>query len=119
MATQKNTVTATFPGIGPVEISRERAEQIVRLQRIIKKERSQVHQTDKAAGYDFVENPVTVEDYVQNVQFQFDNVSGWLGAKKYESALIKARYLVQALEDLEKHCKEIEEFNQQLNNIQK
>lgn len=43
MATQKNTVTATFPGIGPVEISRERAEQIVRLQRIIKKERSEAH----------------------------------------------------------------------------
>ena len=80
---------------------------------------NKLSQPDKAAAYGFVANPVTVEDYVQNVQFQFDNVSGWLGAKKYESALIKARYLVQALEDLEKHCKEIEEFNQQLNNIQK
>lgn len=33
----KNTVTAIFPGgIGKVEISRERAEQIVRLQKIIR-----------------------------------------------------------------------------------
>lgn len=45
METNKNTVTATFPGIGPVEISRERAEQIVRLQRIIKKQRSETKQS--------------------------------------------------------------------------
>jgi len=42
METKKNTVTATLPGIGPVEISRERAEQIVRLQRIIKKQREEI-----------------------------------------------------------------------------
>ena len=32
---KKNTVTAIFPGIGKVEISKERAEQIKRLQKII------------------------------------------------------------------------------------
>jgi hypothetical protein len=36
----KQTVIASFPGIGPVEISKERAEQIVRLQRIIKANRN-------------------------------------------------------------------------------
>ena len=33
---KKTTVTAIFPGIGKVEISRERAEQIRRLQQIIR-----------------------------------------------------------------------------------
>jgi hypothetical protein len=32
----KKTVTAFFPNIGKVEISRERAEQILRLQKIIR-----------------------------------------------------------------------------------
>jgi len=32
----KQTVTATFPGIGKVEISKERAEQIRNLQKIIR-----------------------------------------------------------------------------------
>ena len=37
METKKETVTAWFPGgIGTVEISKERAEQIKRLQKIIK-----------------------------------------------------------------------------------
>lgn len=36
---EKITVTATFPGIGPVEISKERASQILRLQRIIREQR--------------------------------------------------------------------------------
>jgi len=36
----KTTVTAIFPGgIGEVEISRERADQILRLQKIIRKQR--------------------------------------------------------------------------------
>ena len=34
---KKLTITATFPGIGKVEISKERAEQILRLQKIIRK----------------------------------------------------------------------------------
>jgi hypothetical protein len=33
---KKDTVTATFPGIGKVEISMERAEQIKRLQKMIR-----------------------------------------------------------------------------------
>jgi hypothetical protein len=42
----KETITATFPGgIGKVEISRQRAEQIVRLQRIIKKQRDEARKT--------------------------------------------------------------------------
>ena len=32
----KNTVTAIFPGIGKLEISKERAAQILRLQKIIR-----------------------------------------------------------------------------------
>lgn len=36
----KTTVTAIFPGIGPVEISKERADQILRLQKIIKEQRA-------------------------------------------------------------------------------
>ena len=34
----KNTVTAFFPGIGKVEISKERAQQILRLQKLIKEQ---------------------------------------------------------------------------------
>jgi len=34
---KKTTVTAHFPGIGKVEISKERAKQIKRLQKIIRK----------------------------------------------------------------------------------
>ena len=41
--TTKTTVTATFPGIGKVEISRERARQILRLQKIIR-ERESINQ---------------------------------------------------------------------------
>jgi len=33
---KKQTITAIFPGIGKVEISKERAEQILRLQKMIK-----------------------------------------------------------------------------------
>lgn len=37
---KKTTVSAIFPGIGKVEISKERAEQIVRLQKIIKERKA-------------------------------------------------------------------------------
>jgi len=40
----KTTVTATFPGIGKVEISRERADQILRLQKIIREQRASSNQ---------------------------------------------------------------------------
>ena len=35
----KETVTAIFPGIGKIEITKQRAEQIKRLQRIIREQR--------------------------------------------------------------------------------
>ncbi len=38
----KTTVTATFPGIGKVEISRERADQILRLQKIIREKNEEL-----------------------------------------------------------------------------
>jgi hypothetical protein len=37
---EKTTVAAIFPGIGPVEISKERAKQILNLQRIIREQRA-------------------------------------------------------------------------------
>lgn len=43
--------------------------------------------------------PVTMEQAHQNIEFQFANVAGWIGVKKYESALIKAQCLVDALQD--------------------
>jgi hypothetical protein len=39
METKKQTVTAIFPGIGKIEISKERARQILRLQKIIREQR--------------------------------------------------------------------------------
>lgn len=39
MDNSKKTVTAIFPGIGKVEISIERAQQIKRLQKIIREQR--------------------------------------------------------------------------------
>lgn len=44
--------------------------------------------------------PKTNEEFEHNVQFQLDNVNGWVGSKKYESALIKAECLVEALQEL-------------------
>lgn len=37
---EKQTVTAVFPGIGTVEISKERASQILQLQKIIREQRA-------------------------------------------------------------------------------
>jgi len=45
----------------------------------------------------FIKNPSTIEELEQNVEFQMDNVKGWLSIKDYQSALIKARCLVDAL----------------------
>lgn len=36
----------------------------------------------------------------KDAQFQFDNVAGWMSVKDYECALIKARFLIKALEAL-------------------
>jgi len=56
----KTTVTAIFPGgIGEVEISRERADQILRLQKIIREQRElelqpyQVTQSWRTTTYDY------------------------------------------------------------------
>jgi hypothetical protein len=46
---EKQTVTATFPGIGKVEITRERAEQILRLQKMIREGKQLKAKTDGAA----------------------------------------------------------------------
>jgi hypothetical protein len=37
------------------------------------------------------------QELEQSIQFQLDNVIGWIGAKQYDSALIKAEYLIKDL----------------------
>ncbi len=44
---KKQTVTAIFPGIGKVEISRERADQIRRLQQIIRERKEKEAQPNQ------------------------------------------------------------------------
>jgi hypothetical protein len=48
----------------------------------------------------FIKNPSTIEDYKQNVEFQMDNLKGWLSVNDYQSALIKAKCLVDALKEI-------------------
>lgn len=45
----------------------------------------------------FVEKPSTMEEFQNNVNFQLDNVKGWVSVNDYEAALIKAKCLVDAL----------------------
>lgn len=45
----------------------------------------------------FIKNPSTIEEFKQNIDFQMDNVKGWLSVNDYQSALIKAKCLVDAL----------------------
>lgn len=52
------------------------------------------------SGSGFISEPKTVQEFEHNAKFQFDNVAGWMSVKDYESALIKARYFVEALEEL-------------------
>jgi len=47
----------------------------------------------------FSTNPTSVEQFADNARFQLNNVAGYMSIKDYESALIKARYLVDALEN--------------------
>jgi hypothetical protein len=47
----------------------------------------------------FRDNPRTIEEFADNARFQLNNVAGYMSIKDYESALIKARYLVDALEN--------------------
>jgi len=51
-----------------------------------------------SSGY--IPEPKTIQEFEHNAKFQFDNVSGWMSVKDYETALIKARYFIEALEDL-------------------
>lgn len=44
MDKKKNTVTAHFPGIGAVEISKERALQILRLQKLIRERKQKANE---------------------------------------------------------------------------
>lgn len=46
----------------------------------------------------FIKNPSTIEEFKQNINFQMDNVKGWLSVNDYQSALIKAKCLVDALQ---------------------
>jgi len=48
----------------------------------------------------YINNPITTEDYLNNIQFQLDNIEGYISIKSYESALIKAKCLVQDLNEL-------------------
>lgn len=46
----------------------------------------------------FIQDPKTLEEAAHNAKFQCDNVDGWLYAKDYECAMIKAKCLIKALE---------------------
>lgn len=56
------------------------------------------HPTSSISG--FISAPETLQEFEHNAKFQLDNVSGLLGIKDYESALIKARCLIDALEKI-------------------
>lgn len=45
----------------------------------------------------FINNPSTIDDFKHNVEFQMDNLKGWLSVNDYQAALIKAKCLVDAL----------------------
>ena len=48
----------------------------------------------------FIKNPASIEEFKQNIDFQMDNLQGWLSVNDYESALIKAKCLVEALAEI-------------------
>lgn len=50
----------------------------------------------------FIPEPKNIDELEHNAQFQLDNVSGWMSVKDYECALMKAKYLVEALEKIVK-----------------
>lgn len=59
------------------------------------------HNTNKMAQY--TPNATTTEAMAENVQFQFENLRGWLSVEDYESALIKALNLVDELRRIVNH----------------
>lgn len=48
----------------------------------------------------FIKNPTSIEDLKGNVEFQMSCLKGWLSVNNYETALIKAKCLVEALQDV-------------------
>lgn len=48
----------------------------------------------------FIKKPSIIEEFKQNVDFQMDNVKAWLSVNDYQSALIKAKCLVDALQEI-------------------
>jgi hypothetical protein len=48
----------------------------------------------------FISPPKTIEDFEDNVRFQFENLAGWMSVSNYELTLLKAKCLVEALEEL-------------------
>ena len=48
----------------------------------------------------YINNPTTIEEFAHNAKFQCDNVSSWIYLKKYDNAMIKAKCLIEALEQL-------------------
>lgn len=56
-------------------------------------------------GESFILNPKTTEDFFNNVQFQFQNVAGWIVTHRIDNALTKAECLAEAVEELAEHLK--------------
>jgi hypothetical protein len=48
----------------------------------------------------FISPPKTIQDFEDKVRFQFENVAGWMSVSNYELTLLKAKCLVEALEEL-------------------
>lgn len=44
--------------------------------------------------------PSTIEALKEDVYFQINNIKGWLSVNDYECALIKAKCLVDALQEI-------------------
>ncbi len=59
------------------------------------------HNTNTMAQY--TPNATTTDAMAENVQFQFENLRGWLSVEDYESALIKALNLVDELRRIVDH----------------
>lgn len=59
--------------------------------------------------------PETIEDFKNNVDFQSENLQGWLSIGSYESALIKARCLVEDLQLLVEKINQSNDFHPQPN----
>lgn len=45
-------------------------------------------------------NPTTLKDLKDNARFQYENLQGFMESESYEYALIKARCLIESLEEL-------------------